>query len=137
VITFGSGQAIEYIADNDPAIDKDSPAFNREAFERTGDRVHLPAKSGAVPRVFKLRRLTRKQFFRVMGLGMNDQFVESCAYGIVGIDPAGDFSPEFKSSDIGQRMTDASIDKLYDLVGPLAIVAVGTAIFTMAKPDPT
>lgn len=135
MINFSAAQPVDWIWDGDPAIDKDSAAHNRELFERTGDMTHLPLKDGSAPRVFKVKRLTRKQFFRVMGLSPTEQIQEAVAFGLVAMNP-GDLELARRNTDAGERLNDATLDKLYEL-GPKVLIDLGSFIIAQARPDPT
>lgn len=138
MIQFGSNDVVPFIFDGDPAIDTAHPDYSRERYERTRDPKHLPLKEGAQATVLKVKRLTRKQFFRAMGrASTTDQVQEAVAYGVVGIEPA-DVTLLRTASDIGEKLDDASLDKVYDL-GAGVLLALGTFIIglSQAKTDPT
>lgn len=135
MIQFSSATPVDFIYEDDSAIDKASPAYDRALYEKTGDRVHLPIVEGSTPRVFKVRRLTRRQFFRVMGLPLTDQVQEAVAYGLASMEPL-DCELGRKASDIGERLTDVALDKLFEL-GPQVMIALGSFIVAQGKPDPT
>lgn len=136
MITISTLSSCPWIWDGDPALDKDSPAYNREAFERTGDLAHLPVREGSKATVFHVKRLTRKQFFRVMGLDVHEQVIEAVAYGLQSCDPATLVPLSRKASDVGDRLTDQSLDALYEL-GPTVMIAMGSFIVGLSRPDPT
>ena len=136
MIGYSSLQSAPWVWEGDPAIDKDSPLYNREAFERTGDMAHLPCLDGRAPAVFHVKRLTRKQFFRVMAMTVTEQVQESVAFGLASVEPVGLVEIARKASDVGERLTDASLDKLYEL-GPQVLISMGSFIMGLSRPDPT
>lgn len=136
MITISALQACPWVWDGDPALDKSSPSYNREAFDRTGDLAHLPCKDGMSATVFRIKRLTRKQFFRVIGLKVHDQVPEAVAYGLQSIDQPGPFEVTHAKTEIGDRLSEQSLDALYDL-GPAVMIAMGNFIIGMGRPDPT
>lgn len=135
MLSYSSVSAVPFVYDGDPAIDKDSPAYSREQFEKTGDLAHLPLVAGSTARIFRVKRLSRRQFFRVMSLQLTEQVQEAVAYGLVSMEPS-DADLKRKASDTGERLTDASLDKLFDL-GPQVMIALGSYIVGLGKPDPT
>lgn len=135
MITYSSVGVVPFVWEHDPAVDKSHPAYNREAFERTGDMAHLPLVEGGQARVFKVKRLSRRTFFRVMGMPLTDQVQEAVAYGLVSMEP-NDTELTRKSGDFGERLTDAALDKVFDL-GPSVMIALGAFIVGLGKPDPT
>lgn len=136
MITQSATGLVDFVLETDPAIDKDNPKYDRESYERTGDRAHLPLVTGGVPRVFKVRRLNRKQVFRLLSLPLPDQIQEACAFGLVAVEGA-DVELSRKASDVGERLTDTAMDRLYDLGGVPAMIALGSFILRIGKPDPT
>lgn len=138
MIQFGSNDPVEYIYPEDPALDTAHPEFSWERYEKTRDRKHLPLREGAVPLVFKVRRLTRRQFFRAMGKAQHaDQVQEAVAFGLVSIDPAP-FSLVRVTDSLGEKLDEASMDHVYD-AGALVMMALGSFIvgLSQAKTDPT
>lgn len=137
MIQFGTNDVIDYVYPDDPALDRERPDFSWERFEKTRDRKHIPLKDGAEAMVFKVRRLTRKQFFRVMGRASSaDQVQEAVAYGLVAVEPACGLSRA--QGDIGEKLDDTSLDRVYDL-GPNLMISVGTFVLGLSqvKTDPT
>ncbi len=138
MIRLASNEASEWVYPDDPALDQKSEAFDFDKYLRTGDRKHLAIRDGQEPLVFKVRRLDRKQFFRVMSRGSNaDQVQDAVAFGLVGVSPEP-FALLHADSDLGPRLADASLDKVYDLgAGVLLLLGAHIVNLSQAKSDPT
>lgn len=136
MITQSSLQSCPWIWEGDPALDKESPKYNRDAYEKTGDLAHLPTVEGRTATVFHVKRLTRKQFFRVMSLSVTEQVQEAVAFGLSSVEPASLVPLSRKSSDVGERLTDGALDALYEL-GPQVLIAMGSFVMGLSRPDPT
>jgi hypothetical protein len=122
-----SSSALSYICSFDPALDRDSPAFDWAEYLETGDPVHAPIRDGDAPTTFELRRLTRKQFLRVIGMPSEEQASEAVAHGLRGVKNyqigGRDVELRFRRTDLGERMTDECMEQLFspELFGELGV----------------
>lgn len=126
-----------HVWSEDPAIDRDSPAFDWVEFLRTGDLAHVPTVEGGKLTVFKIRPLSRKQFTRVFNLNGLEQLVEAVAYGLREVK---DFildgqAVELKHIKVDgeERVSNDSLDRVFE---PLLFTELGTRIVELSRLDP-
>ncbi len=108
----------------DPAFDKsDAPAWDAKwkAFLDGSAKVDsLPTKDGQAPATFQLAPLTRKQFLRVADgrgdLASDSEVVAFSLLAVTGFDVGGQPpTMERVPTDAGTRLTDKSLDQIYDI----------------------
>jgi hypothetical protein len=114
-----------HVWDQDPALDRESPNFSFEAFVRTGDLSHVPAKEGQKLTIFELAPLSRRQFQEVIQLRTQERPIDAAmlavAYGLRGVvnfyDASGqELQVHFLTDGDGtKRVSPATLDQLYDV----------------------
>lgn len=125
-----SNATTEYIFQGDPALDKESSAFDLKQYLRTFDRKFLPIVAGKTPTVFKIRRLPRITATAIAGLeSVPAQGIQTVCYGLVGVENFmnGNGQPlvmDFVGDGMERRLTGPSMDALFslELFGELMMV---------------
>lgn len=138
MITRSLTSSVKHVWSKDGALDRASPAFDLAAYHRDGDMAHLPCLPGCAPTVFTLARLPRRTFVYCADLDGFRRVCEAVAYGVrevAGFVVDGqELSLAHQKSDLGQRLTEASMDALFDpdLFGELA-----GRVLELSQIDPT
>lgn len=112
--------AADHVYSMDPAIDTDDEKF-AEAWRHmleTGDASRLPLREGRKPTLWRLRRLSREAYLRVLESPAGArQTVEALAYGLAGVENwSRDGKPvalKWEKGDGGQRLTPDSLDAVF------------------------
>lgn len=127
---------IDYIVSTDPALDTVHPDFDWAEYLKTFDPKYAPTREGCIPTVFEIRRLTRKQLTYVRRKDTADQVPEAIAYALrrvrgfrVGGKNGVELECKHKRSDMGERLDEETLDKLYapELFAELAGIIMGLA----------
>jgi hypothetical protein len=114
VIGIKSLERIEYVCENDPALDKGAEGFDWAKYIESGDHAHIRFRDGCTPSVFSLRRLSRKQYLRTVGRPQMEMISEAVAWGLAGVKGLGSKADlRFEKTDAGERLSDASLDAVF------------------------
>jgi len=133
MIASRSTDSVVHVYSQDPAIDKDHPDFDWDRFKETGEMKYLPIKEGQTPTVFQIRRLTRRQFLKVIKSDDAEQFSEAVAYGLRGIKDWG--APvDLKFQGDGQeRLHPDTLDRIFAVE---LFVELGARIMELSRLAP-
>mgnify|MGYP001600189261 CR=1 FL=1 len=130
---------VRHVWSSDEALDKDHPSFDWQAFVKTGDLAHVPAKENAQLAVFHLRPLSRQRFLRVWGSGAEPLQMrhDAVAFGlrrVTGFEVDGRaVELEFQSVDGEERVTPRVLDQLFD---PMLFLELGERILELSRISP-
>lgn len=133
-----SNAPVEYISQDDAALDTESSEYNFAEYLKTFDRKYLPCKPGVTPTVFTLRRLSRKHFTAIAGMPKHQQAEESIARGVVNISgfalPNGNsLVPEFDGSGADQRLSATTLDAIFS---PKLFAELSQVVIVLSELDP-
>ncbi len=123
MITKPLTASVIHVWPDDPAFDRSDKALWDERWKSFLDGApvaSLPTKDGQVPATFKLAPLTRKQFLRIADMGgdlrSDSEVVAHSLQAVIGFEIGGQpVDLKWTEADAGKRLTDASLDAIYDL----------------------
>jgi hypothetical protein len=129
----------EFIHPEDPALNTAAEGFDWENFCNTGDRSTLHLHDGQLPTVFKVRKLTRKQYEHVKRQTSEPDLVrEAVVYALHRVDnykQPGEMELGTKQTDLGKRLTDASYEEIFvpSVLLPLALFILNLSNLNPSK----
>lgn len=131
-----------YVMADDPSIDQNSKALDWDAFVKTGDLAHVPVIEGGRLTVFQVRGLNRRQWQSVLAAPKSDQGFIALRFGLVSVSclENEDGSPvtiTLEPSDLGERLTQDSFDRLGAFVGLVKDVSQAVLGLSTVITDPT
>ncbi len=131
-----STDAVWYVCDFDPAIDKGHEAYDRKAYLERFDRAHLPLSAGCAATEFRIRPLTQRQYRYLLKLDGGDRVMETVAYGVEDVRgwADGQLQLKKKNTDIGQRLTEQALDEFF---APELFLELHEAITRISTLNPT
>ena len=130
-------RSFDFIWADDPALDKEHPDFNYEAWQETGEAIRLPFKAGQSPTIFRCRKLPRKALLdlqRIMREAHNKEPAEaehSLALVAMSAVECGLKSVENWDMPLkleAGRLSDETMDLLFE-ISPGLIWELGSVIF--------
>ena len=128
----------DFIYADDPALDKENPLFDYDAWQDTGELSRLPCKEGQSPTVFRCHKLSASitmdiEFALRRAQSMNEDAATNYGLSLAALSAVKhglksvenwDIELEFESG----ALTDASLDRLYD-VAPGLVGHMGLTIY--------
>jgi hypothetical protein len=133
-----SRDPFDHVYGDDPALDKDSPAFDPQKYFQTFDPKYQPIRDGRTPTRFKIRPLSRKRYIAIAAMPPNERANAAVSYGVIGIEnfrlaSGSMLVPEFGGMGSDTHLLPPTLDLLFDagLFGELM-----TVIMTASGLDP-
>ena len=123
-----------FVWSEDPALDRESPAYDHDKFNDTGDLAHVPAVEGGKVTVFEIKAISRAQQKRCYALSGLAQCDEAIACGLKSVrgGQAFGFPFEVKFAKVNgeDRVDPEVLDNVHD---PLLWAEMGARILEISR----
>ena len=138
MLAYRSTDRIEYICEDDLALDRAHAEYNWDQYEKTFDPKFRPVHEGASPTIFTLRRLDRAQFVAMQKYPAEEQAHWAVTFGLCGLRNlkrgGTDVTLKYRRyGELGDGLDKATLDTLF---APDLFNALARAIVLFARLDP-